>query len=268
MKNTNLLLVSLAILSQSVYAADWFTLMDANYASIQTGLAQLNNASNALSIALNQQQQIIQNAYDGLSEHVNRSLVDIRTKYPFVSLTSTQLNPAGFRTYVGGLIAQFRQTVTNSVMIPAQTIVSGVLAAMYDFYGQKQYSECAKQMAANLMQPRISVGRFADCLLANVPFVEKIAKVAQFSLNSANNMVDAGIGQLNYCSVGSFNCTSVILNAWPNEYSVLIGALNNLQGIYPYYANPGIAINKQCATLLSIDMQDAIQTVRNSVSAC
>lgn len=268
MKNNNLLIVSLAILSQSVIAADWFTLMDANYAAIQTGLAQLNNASNALSEALNLQQQVIQDAFDGLSQHVNRSLVDIRTKYPFVSLTSTELSPAGFKTYVGNLIGQFRQTVTNSVMIPAQTVVSSVLGAMYDFYGRKQYSECAKQKAADLMQPRISVGRFADCLLANVPFVEKIAKVAQFSLKSANNMVDAGIGQLNFCSAGSLNCTSVILNAWPSEYSVLIGALNNLQGIYPFYANPGIAINQQCTSLLTIDIQDAIQAVRKSVSAC
>uniref|UniRef100_A0A1Q3FAZ7 Putative 30.5 kDa secreted protein n=1 Tax=Culex tarsalis TaxID=7177 RepID=A0A1Q3FAZ7_CULTA len=268
MKSNNLLLVSLAILSQSVNAADWFTLMDANYAAIQAGLAKLNNASNALSQALNQQQQVIQNAFDGLSEHVNRSLVDIRTKYSFVGMTSTELNSAGFKTYVANLIAQFRQTVTNSVMIPAQTVVSGILAAMYDFYGKKQNSECAKQKAADLMQPRISVGRFADCLLANVPFVEKIAKVAQFSLKSANNMVDAGISQLNYCSAGSINCTSVILNAWPSEYTVLIGALNNLQGIYPFYANPGIAINKQCASLLTIDIQDAIQAVRNSVSAC
>lgn len=208
--------VAILLVSSSICAAfDWYSFTEQNYAAIQFGLAQLNDAAKSMNSSMVENQQISQDAISGLIVHMNRSLVALQRQYPEAANLSTDQLPttAWYTGYVESVTNQFRQASTNNVMIPAQGIVRNILDAMNDLYHQ----DCAEKYAAELVQPRISVGRLKGCLTTNVPFFVGLTETTQLLMSYSKTAVDATVAQVQFCSPNTTSCIAKVRLWLPSD---------------------------------------------------
>ncbi|XP_053694803.1 uncharacterized protein LOC128742459 [Sabethes cyaneus] len=262
--------VAILLVSVSISVAfDWYSLTEQNYAAIQSGLAQLNQAAKVMNSSMVENQQISQSAISGLVVHVNKSLIALQRIYPeAANLSSDQLPTTMWYTgYVESVADQFRQASTNNVMMPAQGIVRNILDAMNDLYSNPSRS-CAERYAANLVQPRISVGRLRDCLTTNIPFFRGLTETTQLLMRYTEAAVDAVIAQVQLCSPNSRRCIAKFFGDLPKLLGNIVSNINNLYGMPNAFSQPANERNRECVSLITIDIQEAIQNIKANVSAC
>ncbi|XP_058822838.1 uncharacterized protein LOC131684195 [Topomyia yanbarensis] len=265
--NNSIFLILLAFASCS-QALDWFLLTQQNYAAIQSGLSQLNAAAALMNRSMVEQQNLAVAAVASLTVHMNRSLVDLRYRYPATNLTTDRLYSTAYYTgYVRSTTDQFRQSVTNNVMVPAQVIVRNILDAMSDLFSDWN-RHCAETYAPNLVQPSISVGRLKDCLITNIPFFRGLTAATQLLLNYAKASVDSTMAQVQLCSPDSSNCLAKFFNDLPDQLNNIINSVGNLYGTPSMFSQSAVARNQECVALITTDIQETIQQIKTNVTVC
>ncbi|XP_055545225.1 uncharacterized protein LOC129730155 [Wyeomyia smithii] len=260
-RSTGLLLLSVSL----TVAFDWYTLTEQNYAAIQSGLAQLNDAARAMNTSMVENQLISQDAISGLLVHINHSLIALQRIYPEAANLSTDQLPSTewYTEYVGSVTNQFRQASTNNVMMPAQGVVRSILDAMNDLYSQ----DCAEKYAGNLVQPRISVGRLRACLLTNIPFFRGLTETTQLLMAYSKTAVDGSLALVNLCSPNSRDCITKFFADLPRILSNIINNISNLSGVPNVFAQPANERNQECVSLITADVQEVIQIIKANVTA-
>ncbi|XP_058818217.1 uncharacterized protein LOC131681438 [Topomyia yanbarensis] len=265
--NNSIFLILLAIASYS-QALDWFLLTQQNYAAIQSGLSQLNAAAALMHRSMVEQQNLALAAVDGLTVHMNRSLADLKHRYPATNVTTDRLDGTEFYAgFVRSTTDQFRQSVTNNVMVPAQVIVRDILDAMNDLFSERNRN-CAERYASNLVQPSISVGRLKDCLITNIPFFRGLTSATQLLLNYAKAAVDSTMAQVQLCSPDSSNCLAKFCHDLPDQLNNIINSVGNLYGTPSMFSQSAVARNQECVALITTDIQETIQEIRTNVTNC
>ncbi|XP_039432072.1 uncharacterized protein LOC120414816 [Culex pipiens pallens] len=252
-----------------IQAFDWYSLTQANYAAIQSGLAQLNNASVVINGTINTQANLASAAISGLQQHMTKGLTDLQARFPNQNINIGNML-GGFNWFTGEVpqvLAEFRQTITDDVMAPSQVVVQNILNAMTEFFLSPKRA-CAQQHAQNLVQPRISVGRLAQCFREDMQFADQPTAGTQMLMNDGKAVSDVILGQLKYCSPGSSNCTAAFFNGLPNLMQTATWAVANLQGFPRFWTQAGVPFNQNCAAAIGADIQDAIQGIRRSISSC
>uniref|UniRef100_A0A1Q3EUZ3 Putative 30.5 kDa secreted protein n=1 Tax=Culex tarsalis TaxID=7177 RepID=A0A1Q3EUZ3_CULTA len=249
---------------------DWFSLIQSNYAAVQSGLAQLNNASVAINATINTQANLASAAIVDLQQHMAKGLTDLQARFPDQHLNiGSMLN--GFSWFTGEVpqvLHEFRQTITDDVMAPSQVVVQNILNAMTEFYFSSGSSSCAQRYAPNLVQARISVGRFAQCFWADMPFTNQPTLGTQMLMNDGKAISDVILGQLKYCSPGSSNCTAAFFKSLPGLMNQAQWNVANLQGFPRFWTQAGVPFNQNCAAAIGADIKDAIERIRSSIASC
>nr|AAV90697.1 putative 30.5 kDa secreted protein 30.5k-1 [Aedes albopictus] len=273
---TFLILSSLATAFVSTALAfDWYAFTQANYASIQTGLAQLNAAATQMNQSIIQQQNRVQNGMDNLDNFIRQSLIALWIQNPNLNLTGDQLQStlnslskaANYKSAVSYIADDYKQSVTNNVMIPAQSIVQNILNAMTTFY-TNQWQSCAQQQASQLLQPRLSVGRLQQCISVAVPYFEMVANTTLSMLDYGKTGASTVLSMLNLCSSSSTNCVSKFLNDLPNLLNNIVNAVSFLSGIPSAIIQPGKPAVQECVTLITADIQQTLQGLVNKTTTC
>lgn len=196
---------------------DWYGLTQANYAAIQTGLAQLNDAATRMNQSIIEQQNRIQAALDGVDDFVRQSLFGVMFQYQNLNITMDQISNIGgkvqkagnYKWYVSFLANNYKDSVTSNVMVPAQSIVQNILNAMTAFYSQ-QWQTCAQQYAPQLVQARLSVGRLQQCILVAVPYFEVVANTTISMFDYGKTGAKTILKFLDLCSSNSANCVAKV----------------------------------------------------------
>ncbi|XP_055544171.1 uncharacterized protein LOC129729548 [Wyeomyia smithii] len=260
-----ILLVSVSI----AVAFDWYSLTEQNYAAIQSGLAQLNDAAKGMNTSMVENQKICQDAINGLIVHINRSLIALQRVYPeAANLSTDQLPSTMFYTwYVESVADQFRQASTNNVMMPAQRVVRTILDAMNDLYSNPSRS-CAERYATQLIQPRISVGRLKDCLTTNIPFFRGLTETTELLLRYTEKAADANIAQVQLCTPDSRSCIAEFFEDLPRILGNIISNMGSLYGFPNAFGQPASERNQECVSLITLDIQEAIQDMKANVTSC
>ncbi|XP_065092606.1 uncharacterized protein LOC135713422 [Ochlerotatus camptorhynchus] len=262
----------------SVYttlALDWYALSQANYAAIQTGLAQLNDAATQMNQSIIEQRNRVLAGLDNIDDSIRQSLFVLWVKYPNLNLTMDQLKntanqifkAANYKPYVAYIADDYKQSVTNNVMIPAQTIVQNILTAMTTFYAQ-QWQSCAQKYAPQLVQPQMSVGRLQQCISLAVPYFKAVSDSALAMFDSGKNGITTIISLLNTCSPTSSDCVTKFFNDLPNLLNNIVNAVSSLSGIPASIIQPGKPAVKECVDLITADVQDALQGLVNKTNSC
>ncbi|XP_053693182.1 uncharacterized protein LOC128741406 [Sabethes cyaneus] len=258
--------VAILLVSVSISVAfDWYSFTEQNYAAIQSGLAHLNEAARGMNTSMVENQQISQNAIRELVVHINQSLISLQRIYPEAANLSTDQLPTTtwYTGYVESVTDQFRQASTNNVMMPAQGVVRNILNAMDDLYHQ----DCGEKYAADLIQPRISVGRLRDCLTTNIPFFQGLTETTQLLMRYSMTAVDATIAQVQLCSPNSRSCFAKFFTDLPRMLSNIINNIINLNGVPNAFSQPANERNQECVSLITNDIDEAIQDIKANVSA-
>ncbi|XP_055641682.1 uncharacterized protein LOC129778659 [Toxorhynchites rutilus septentrionalis] len=259
--------VLLSIASQ-IHCIDWYTFTEQVYGGIQTGLSQLNSAAADLNRTINEQQDVIVNSIEDVTRYINASLAGLWSRYPTFKLTTDQLyDTTYYTTYVRDVSENYRKSVTNNVMIPAQDIVRNILSTMVNFYSST-FNTCSEQKAMSLSQASASVGRLKDCLSMAHPFARGLASTVKSLMEYAKAGVQVVIDQQKVCSLSSRNCTNKYFADLPDQLNKIISAIADLSSLPYAFVNTGGPINKGCVKLISLDVQDILQNIANQMSAC
>lgn len=213
---TSLTLVA-TIFASTTVALDWYALTQANYAAIQTGLSQLNDAASQMNQSITEQQNRIQSAMDEIDAYVQQSLFGMLYQYqnlnvslPLIqNLVGSVYKVGGYKWYIQMLANDYKKTVTNNVMIPAQSTVQSILNAMTTFFAN-QYQGCAQQYAPQLVQPQLSVGRLQVCITAAIPYFKALADTTMSMFGYGKTGVTTILGFLNQCSPSSTDCVQKV----------------------------------------------------------
>uniref|UniRef100_C6ZQU9 Putative 30.5 kDa secreted protein n=1 Tax=Ochlerotatus triseriatus TaxID=7162 RepID=C6ZQU9_OCHTR len=270
------LIALLALASVSVtLALDWYALSQANYAAIQNGLAQLNNAATQMNQSIIEQQDRVLAGLDDLDDTIRKSLLLLWVQYPNLNITMDQMRntanqinkAANYKWYVANIADDYKQSVTNNVMIPAQTVVQNILTAMTTFYAQ-QWQSCAQTYAPQLVQPQTSVGRLQQCISMAVPYFKTVADTTLVMFANGKSAVATILNLLNACSPSSTNCVTKFLNDLPNLLSNVVNGVSRLEGIPSSIIQPGKPAVKECVDLITADIQEILQGLVNKTSSC
>lgn len=213
-------LVTTAFISPTL-AVDWYAWTQANYAAIQHGLAQLNDAAKQMNNSIIQQQNRVEHGMDSIDSFVRQSLLATWSQYSNLKFSADQMQRMmssiykanRFKTYVSDTADGYKRSVTSNVMIPAQAIVQSILSAMTTIYDKQQ--KCSSY-ASQLVQPRTAIGRLQYCVLLAVPYFETVANTTLSLFDHGKNTVTTLIGLLGSCSPGSTSCVSKV--GWNQLY--------------------------------------------------
>lgn len=275
MEKLNLIILLAFASVSTTLALDWYALSQSNYAAIQTGLAQLNDAATQMNQSIIEQQNRVMAGLDDLDASIRQSLYVLWFQYPGLNLTMDQLKntasqiykAANYKSYASYLADDYKQSVTNNVMIPAQTIVQNILTAMTIFYGQ-QWQSCAQKYAPQLVQPQTSVGRLQQCISLAVPYFKAVADTILAMLATGKNGVTTIVNLLNTCSPNSTDCVTKFFNDLPNLLNNLVSGVSSLSGIPSSIIQPGKPAVKECVDLITADIQEILESLTNKTSSC
>ncbi|XP_065092607.1 uncharacterized protein LOC135713423 [Ochlerotatus camptorhynchus] len=275
MEKLHILTVLVIASASTALALDWYGLTQANYAAIQTGLAQLNDAATRMNQSIIDQQNRIQAALDGVDDFVRQSVFGLMFQYQNLNITMDQITNIGgkihkagdYKWYVSYIADDYKRSVTSNVMIPAQSIVQNILNAMTTFYSQQSQS-CAQQYAPQLVQARLSVGRLQQCILMATPYFELVANTTTVMFGSGISGAKTILKYLDLCSPNSTTCVTKFFNDVPNLMNNLIISLMNLQGIPESIMSPGVPAVKECVDLISVDIKQVLQGLVNKTNSC
>lgn len=271
-----LIFTVLVFASTSTAAAlDWYALTQANYAAIQTGLAQLNDAARQMNKSIVEQQTRVQSAMDGIDEFVRQALFGLMFQYQNLNVSMDQIatvrgkvsRAGNFKWYVSFIADNYKSSVTSNVLIPAQSIVQSILNAMTAFYSQ-QWQSCAQQYAPQLVQAQLSVGRLQQCILLAVPYFEAVANTTTSMFNYGMTGAKTVLQFLGFCSPSSTTCVTKFFNDLPNLFNTWIRSITNLEGIPDSILQPGIPAVKECVDLITSDIQQTLQGLVNKTNSC
>lgn len=271
---TSLTLVA-TIFASTTVALDWYALTQANYAAIQTGLSQLNDAASQMNQSITEQQNRIQSAMDEIDSYVQQSLFGMLYQYqnlnvslPLIqNLVGSVYKVGGYKWYIQMLANDYKKTVTNNVMIPAQSTVQSILNAMTTFFAN-QYQGCAQQYAPQLVQPQLSVGRLQVCITAAIPYFKALADTTMSMFGYGKTGVTTILGFLNQCSPSSTDCVQKFLGDAPSLLNNMVMAITNLQSLPNAFIQPGVPAVKECTDLIMSDIQQTLQGLVNKTSSC
>lgn len=256
-------------------ALDWYALTQSNYAAIQTGLSQLNDAATQMNKSITEQQNRVQAAMDEVDAFVQQSLYGMLYQYQNLNLTlasvqnliSTVSKVGGYKWYVQMLADDYKKTVTNNVMIPAQTTVQNILNAMTSFYAN-QWQSCAQQYAPQLVQPQLSVGRLQQCITVAIPYFKALADTTLSMFGFGKTGLGTVLGFLDQCSPSSTTCVAKFLNDMPNILNNIVMSVSNLQSLPNAFIQPGVPAVKECTDLIMADIQQTLQGLVNKTTSC
>uniref|UniRef100_T1DEP8 Putative 30.5 kDa secreted protein n=1 Tax=Psorophora albipes TaxID=869069 RepID=T1DEP8_9DIPT len=260
----------LALVSSSqAQQLDWYALSQSNYAAIQSGLAELNAAATEMNKSLSATRDSITAAMDGVDLYVKQLMFGVWSQLPasmnfsmndLSSLMNNVDKLGNYKSYVGYITDDYKQSVTDNVMIPAQSIVRDNLNAMTALYGN-MWSNCAQQNAQKLLQPQLSVGRLKQCITLAIPYFSDVANTvnSMFQMGKSGGNIIANF--INLCTSGSASCIQKFINDAPNLVNNLVASSINLQSIPQAVIQPGKMVVKECVALITADIQSALQNI-------
>ncbi|EAT40497.1 AAEL007776-PA [Aedes aegypti] len=263
------------ISATTTLALDWYALTQANYAAIQNGLSQLNDAASQMNQSITEQQNRVQSAMDELDDYVRQSIYGLLYQYQSLNVNLTTIQNliqvvykvGGYKWYVSMLADDYKKTVTNNVMIPAQSTVQNILSAMTNFYAN-QWQSCSQQYAPQLVQPQLSVGRLKLCITAAIPYFKALADTTLSLFSYGKTGLTTLLGFLDQCSPSSSSCVQKFLNDAPNLMNNLVMSITNLQSLPNMFMQPGVPAVKECTDLIMADIQQTLQSLVNKTTNC
>ncbi|EAT40496.1 AAEL007780-PA [Aedes aegypti] len=275
MKTFLILSLLVTALISSVLAVDWYAFTQANYAAVQNGLAQINDAATQMNQSIIQQQNRVQNAMDDMDSYIRKSLVALWIQHSNLNLSGDQLQStlnsiskaSNYKDHVAYIAEDYKQSVTSNVMVPAQSVVQSILNAMMTFYAN-QWQSCAQQYASQLVQPRLSVGRLQQCILVALPYFESVANTTLSMFDYGKSGVDTLLSMLDLCAPSSTNCVSKFFNDLPSLLNNVVNAVSFLSGIPSAIIQPGKPAVQECVALITADIQQTLQGLVNKTTSC
>ncbi|XP_062556429.1 uncharacterized protein LOC134221252 [Armigeres subalbatus] len=197
-------------------ALDWYALTQANYAAIQSGLAQLNEAARQINQSITTQEKRCIAALNDLDDFAQKTIRSLMYQYPqyniSLELTNNALQSipnASSIVEVSDMAEYFRQKIVFDVMVSAQSIIRSILNATNIVYGH-QSKRCSQQYAARLTQPQLSVGRLRRCIDFAVPYIGDLADTFLGLVNYSKNAGSELLKLFNICSPNSTYCMTIM----------------------------------------------------------
>lgn len=269
-----LVLIASICITASV-ALDWYALTQANYAAIQSGLAQINDAATQMNQSIIEQQNRVQAAMDEVDGFVRQSLFGMLYQYQSLNITlpvvqrviSSVSKVSDYKWYAAYLADDYKKSVTNNVMIPAQTTVQNILNAMTSFFAN-QWNSCSQRYAPQLVQPQLSVGRLQRCISVAIPYFKALADTTLSMFGYGKSGITTIISMLDQCSPNSTSCATKFLNDVPNLLNTLVMSVMNLQVLPNAFIQPGVPAVKECTDLIMTDIQETLQGLVNKTTSC
>ncbi|XP_062564768.1 uncharacterized protein LOC134227370 [Armigeres subalbatus] len=267
--------LTVTILASTSFALDWYALTQANYAAIQTGLAQINDAASQMNQSIIEQQNRVQAAMDEVDGFVRQSLFGMLYQYQSLNLTlpavqrviSSVSKVSDFKWYAAYLADDYKKSVTNNVMIPAQSTVQNILNAMTSFFAN-QWNSCSQRYAPQLVQPQLSVGRLQHCITVAIPYFKALADTTLSMFGYGKTGITTILGFLDQCSPNSTSCVDKFLNDIPNLLNTMVMSVMNLQSLPNAFIQPGVPAVKECTDLIMTDIQQLLQGLVNKTTSC
>ncbi|XP_062554252.1 uncharacterized protein LOC134219525 [Armigeres subalbatus] len=265
-------LVTTAFISPTL-AVDWYAWTQANYAAIQHGLAQLNDAAKQMNNSIIQQQNRVEHGMDSIDSFVRQSLLATWSQYPNLKFSADQMQRMmssihkanRFKTYVSDTADGYKRSVTSNVMIPAQAIVQSILSAMTTIYDKQQ--KCSSY-ASQLVQPRTAIGRLQYCVLLAVPYFETVTNTTLSLFDHGKNTVTTLISLLGSCSPGSTSCVSKFMDELPDLLNNVVNAISVLYVIPLTAMKPGKLAVQECVSLITEDIKQTVKELVHRILSC